>query len=252
MFEQARYIQNSFAFNFAKRSDIRRKSNEFEDVLKEKLEGHYGQPQVISVPDELDPEIPRLIFSSRHGFSQIIVSQISITLNVTYSPDWQIDIEKGREYLLQRINVLYEALPLVDINRPYFAGLSTRARLSSTADDKSILKYISQLFLKDSHEEKTHDIELKLTSVYAKRFFSNITVRNYRIWKFGEPQQGMLRLAGNEASLRGIEVLGDFNDRYAFNENRDYYSNSSIIGEIIDGGLAEIDKVIEKVGEAPA
>jgi hypothetical protein len=252
MFEQTKYIQNSFAINFARRLDIRRKSNEFEDVLKEKLEGHYGQPQVISVPDELDPEIPRLIFSSRHGFSQIIVSQISITLNVTYSPDWQLGIENGREYLLKRINVLYEALPLVDINRPYFAGLSTRVRLSSTADDRSILKYISQLFLKDSHEEKTHDIELKLTSVYNKLFFSNITIRNYRIWKFAEPQQGIIRMAENEASLRGIEVLGDFNDRYAFNEQRDYYSDSSVFGGIIGGGLAEIDRVIKKVRGASA
>lgn len=252
MFEQVRYIQNSFSINFARRSDIRRKANDFEDALKEKLEGHYGQPQVISVPDELDPEIPRLIFSSRYGFSQIIVSQISVTLNVTYSPDWQIAIEKGREYLLQRINVLYEALPLVSITQPYFVGLTTRARLSSMADDSSILRHISQLFLRDSQTENLYDIELKLTSVHDKRFFSNITIHNYRIWQFAEPQQGIVRLSGNKANARGIEFIGDFNDRYAFNENPDYFSESSIAVEIIDHGLVEINKVIRKVGEASA
>jgi hypothetical protein len=120
------------------------------------------------------------------------------------------------------------------------------------ADDSSILRHISQLFLRDSQTEKSHDIELKLTGVHDKRFFSNITIRNYRTWQFAEPQQGIVRLSGNKANARGIEVIGDFNDRYAFNENPDYFSESSIAGEIIDGGLAEMDEVIRKVGETSA
>lgn len=89
MFESIKYIQSSFSVSFSRQLQIRRSANTFEDFLKSHFSGHYGQPQVISVPDELDSEIPRIIFGSRHGFSQVIVSQINMTLNVTYSPDWQ-------------------------------------------------------------------------------------------------------------------------------------------------------------------
>jgi hypothetical protein len=46
MFEEARYIQNSFSITFKRDSQIRRKANLFEDLLKEKFEfrGVPGTP----------------------------------------------------------------------------------------------------------------------------------------------------------------------------------------------------------------
>ena len=96
MLETARYIQNSYSVTFPRQHDVRRKANKVEDFLQTHLAGHYKQPMVIAVPDEVDPEIPRLMFGSRHGFSQLILSQVGLTLHVTYSPDWQVDVSKGR------------------------------------------------------------------------------------------------------------------------------------------------------------
>jgi len=82
MFDKAKYIQNGFNISFSRQPEIRRRANDFEDRLK----GLYFQPHIVPVPDDLDPEVPRMLFGSEHGFSQIIVSQISLVLNVTYSP----------------------------------------------------------------------------------------------------------------------------------------------------------------------
>jgi len=252
MFEKARYIQNSFNITFPRRIDIRRKANDFEDTLRGSLEGHYSQPQVIPVPDELDPEIPRLIFGSKHGFSQIVITQANLALNVVYSPDWQMDISRGRHYLLERVPILFKLLDILDGVSPHFCGLITKVHLHSQEEDAAILSHLVKLFLKKIEVRKTYDIEFKITAVFLERFFSNLTIRNYREWRFAEPQQGIARLSRNSLAIKGIEIDGDFNDRFAFNEDSKYLSNAGVASEIIHNGFGEMEKMIERVGgESP-
>lgn len=247
MFEQARYIQNSFTVTFARQPDVRRKANHFEDLLRGQLQGHYGQPQVIPVPDELDPEIPRLIFGSRHGFSQIIISQISATLNVVYSPDWQIETSKGREYLLERTKTLFSLLEVLDDMKPYFSGLITRARLATSREDKYVLDHLNKYFLKYPPEAGMHDLMVNITAVRDGRFYSNMAVQNYRLWKSVNALPGLPRLSRLKASERGIEVTGDFNDRYTFNEQDGYFSSHALACEIINGGFEEAKRTVDKI-----
>src|SRR4051794_20050190 len=98
IFSTPRYVQNSFSVIFPRQLDIRRRANDFEN----KLSGNYGQPQIFPMPDELEPEAPRIIFNSSHSYSQIVISQISITMNVNYSPEWQVNADLRRNYLLER------------------------------------------------------------------------------------------------------------------------------------------------------
>lgn len=242
MFEEPRYIGNSFNVTFSRQPAIRRMANDFED----KLEGQYFQPQIIPVPDDLDPNVPRMIFGSRHGFSQIIVSQINLLLSVTYSPDWQLDISKGREYLLDRVSILFRLLDILEGAELCFCGLTTLVRLPSKTDADRIFGDMTELCMRDWDIQDLHDIQIKTTAVISKLFFSNITLRNYRIWKHGENQE-ILRLPLEKTMEQGIEIEGDFNDRYNFNEDPGYSSSQDITGEIIDKGLAEIRRAISKV-----
>lgn len=244
MFSKPRYIQNSFNVVFPRQRTIRRIANDFEDRLRER----YFQPQIISIPDELDPEFPRMIFGSEHGFSQIIVSQVSFVLNVTYSPDWQTDISKGKEYLNERIAILFSLLDLLDEAKPFFCGLSTKIHLASTEDDKAILTQIAKTFFKNKDVKNISEIQFKRTEVVSDRFFSNITINNYRTWKIDGGQQGILSLSSKEASERGIEIVGDFNDRYNFNEDKKYRSEMDVAKKVIDGGLREVKKVADMLG----
>jgi len=249
MFEAPRYVQNSFSITFSRRHDIRRRANDFEDFLQTHLAGHYRQPMVIPMPDEMDPEVPRLIFGSIHGFSQIIVSQIALTLNVTYSPDWQFEISQGRQYLLERAPVLFALLSILDDVKPFFSGLTTRVHLPTSADDGAILQHLQSLRSAPEPTAHLHDITVKVTTMHNDRFYSNMTVQNYRRWKIQEATPQLERLARSQASERGIEIIGDFNDRYAFNEKADYFSTPDIVQEIIDGGFIEMARRIDSVRE---
>lgn len=243
MFDEAKYVQNSFNLVFPRQPEIRRKANDFEDSLR----GRYVQPQIIAVPDELDPEVPRIIFGSQHGFSQVIISQVNLVLNVTYSPDWQTDISKGRQYLLERTSVLYDLLEVLGEVRPLFCGLTTRARLRTSQREAAVLKALADLFMKSLPKPRPFDIEVKTVTAHSGRFFSNMMVRNYCKWNMDARQIAVPRFPRGQCSERGIEVIGDFNDRYAYNEHTDYHSSREVAPKVIEGGLREMKTMIEKI-----
>lgn len=242
MFEQPRYMQSSFSILFPRQKEIRRRANDFEDRLKQQ----YFQPQIIPVPDDLDPEVPRIIFGSEHGFSQIIISQISIVLHASYSPDWQVDISKGKKYLLDRIPMMFDLLTLLNEMKSYFCGLTTRVNLVSRQSDANILDRLASIFLKEK-ENDINEFQMKTTRVIGNRFYSNVTVQNYHLWKLEELLQGVVRLPQKEASEWGIRIIGDFNDRFSFNEKAGYFSSMDCAKEIIENGLVEVEKAFFRI-----
>ncbi len=248
MFKQAQYIRNSFSINFQRYQHIRRKAIEFEDLLNEKLAGHYSQPQVVSVPDELDPEVPRLIFSSKHGYSQIIISQISMSLNVVYSPDWQTDISKGRDYLLERSKALYLLLGNLKDIQICYSGLTTSVHISTDANNDEILNHLYKCFGLEMKDDNIHDIQLKVTTVDDDKYYNNITISNFRAWNVSEETQNIVRYSNNKIAYRGLEISADFNDRHSYNENDNYNSDPAIIEDIINKGLEHVNTTIERVG----
>lgn len=242
MFEEAKYIKCSFSIIFERQPDIRRHANDFEDMLK----GRYFQPQIVPVPDDLDSEVPRMIFGSEHGYSQIIVSQVNLTLNVTFSPDWQVDIKKGKNYLKERVPILFELLALLKDSRPHFCGLTTRVNLPAKTDDSIVLSHLSHKFLKNENRNNVYDVFFKTTCIIDDKFFCNNQIQNYRLWNIPE-QQEIKRLSRSKAIERGIQIVEDFNDRYIFNEQNDYVSTPDIANTIIEKGFIEIEKIIHIV-----
>jgi len=243
MFEYPKYIRNSYGISFVRQLSIRRYANQFEDLLK----GNYSQPHIISVPDDLNPEVPRMIFDSQHGFSQIIISQINVTLNVTYSPDWQENISNGKNYLLNRIPTLFDLLEKLEDTKPCFSGIVTLVHLPVLGNESTFIDYLSKLSLGQRDISNLYDVHLKTAEVYSNRFFSNLTIKNYRLWKFDAGPQVLPRLSHKKVFEQGIEIIGDFNDRYMYNENSSYFTDPGAVEEIITTGLEEVHKTIEKV-----
>lgn len=243
MFEQPRYIQNNFSVVFPRVIDIRRKAFD----LEEKLKNEYVQPQIISIPDELEPQLPRIVFDSRSGYSQIFVSQISISLNVTYSPDFQLDPQKRLDYLRQRVPILFTLFELLEDITPYFSGLSTVVHLPSVLDNQRVLAYLADVFLKTPPPKGVHDLQIKITNIIEQRFFNNITAENYRIWSPEVLKPGVVQLSQASVKEQGISITSDLNDRYAFNEDGSYRTSRDLTNKIIELAYQEIDTILHMV-----
>ena len=238
MFEKPRYIQSSFSVVFPRQITIRRRSNDFENILQSK----YGQPQIINVQDDTAPEIPRIIFMSK--FNQIAISQVNITLNVTFSQDWQNDIMKGRNHLQKHMPFVFKLLNTIQGVEPYFCGFTTVVHMRSDMDDDSILRYISEKLLKKMPIDKLHDVEIKNTKIISDHFFSNITIGNYRLLQLDA--ENVTPIPDRNAIDRGVQILGDFNDRYAFNEAENYHSSKEVAVDIINNGVSALEHEIEE------
>ena len=244
MFEPARLIQSSFSLFFECRPTIRRELNRLEDLFR----GHYTPPQVLGVPDELDPEIPRVLFGSRHGFSQIVVSEISLTLNVSYSPDWQRDWAKPRPYIEERIPLLFEAAQPLSPEGPLFCGLVNRAQLLMGPSGEESLGVLNRTLLGREPETELFDVELREVTVKDDKFFRNISRQTFRGWRLDAPAEPPVSLARAAAVQRGIQLLVDFNDRFAFNERPGYRSSRAAAAEILTGGFFEVGNQIRRLG----
>lgn len=228
MISEMLFTESNFNVIFERQLKIRRRVNEFEDALQE----NYFQPKIIPIPDEIDPEIPRIAFDSKHGFSKIKISEISASLKVTYSEDWQKNSNKCQNYLNERIPILLDLLKKLSIN-PLYVGLETIVQIP--CDDEEALKIIFKKYLKPekvSNFQNSHDVVIKLTTVEEGMFYKNIQIRNYRIWK-SLNKETFPRLPRNGANSSGILISLDLNDRYLFNEKEGYSFDNETFPKLI-------------------
>lgn len=239
------YVQNSFSVIFPRQLDIRRKLVDFENILSDE----YGQPQSISLPDELDADIPRAIFPSKGGHSQITVTQINIVLTVNYSPDWQVDDDLRKKYLLSRANTVFDLVERIQPKskpvKPLFCGLVTVARIPF-AEQSNIISYLCQL-LKVDNPTNIHDLNRRVARIEKKKYFNNIVIENYRTWDIVGVPQGPLNLKPKDAKEHGIQISGDYNDRYAYQERSSYFTKKNEMFKVIEQGLEAVTQAVNEV-----
>lgn len=232
------FISNSFSVSFPFQEKIRREANLIEDALKQ----DYPSIQILPVPDNMDPRVPRIILDSAHGFSQIAISQTNISLNINqYSEEYQLDINKGKQYLEARIDAIFKVLDIAKIKKPYFAGLTTQIHVNSPKKNNELINRIARCFNMTLNDRNLHELDIKKVNIMEDSFFSNVRVHNFKSWELLESSHEQPRLATKNATTHGIEIIGDFNDRHSFNENPKYFTSLKAAKNILDKGLTEID-----------
>ncbi len=224
---------------------MRQYASKFEDLLKTE----YSVPQVTSIPDEADPNIPRIIFGSTHGFSQIIISQISIRFGVMYDEQMMHDRTKIADYLKGKVptvfRIISEVLP--PKAQPIFAGLATKTLV--TAQDttsEGIVTHLRNRLGGFDYIDNIFDLQRKVTTVVDEKYFSNITIANYRLWGMDEPSTTPA-LSDENLLEMGIDIEGDFNDRYSYNRDSGYRTNPTVANTLIDRGLGVIQDQLDSL-----
>ena len=170
-------VQHSVTLTYPRQTGIRRRVNEVEDVLTKAFPTGYSFPQIVPVPEEIDPEVPRLLFGSSHGFNQILVSQIAVMLSVTYSPDWQETPGRGVQYAKERLPVLHDIVGVVAPGaRPAFTGISTTLRIPSASNEASI-RSVAGLFARDVYEGEVNELAVRWSKNVRRDYFCNLNVQ---------------------------------------------------------------------------
>ena len=244
------FVGNTFGITFEYKKEIRRCANDIEDSLKRvasSLGGGYNVPIVTPIPDEVDPNAPRLIFNSLHGFSQIVFNQTGVTLNVSYSDDYMIADSAGlrKDYLYIRMCILHKILEEIGCV-VLFSGIVSRVLILTEDNENELLGFLSSFIPEKYRTDLPYESMFRKAEILENKFFNIFQVSSYREIPAGQNPFLVPRLPAINSVKRGIELVHDINDRYSYNENKDYFTSLEVSENILERSEGIIQQFLGK------
>lgn len=243
-------VQHSLSLSLKKNPAIRRKVNDIEDLVKARSEGRFAMPQVIPVPDDLDPSVPRLIFVSKAGFSQLLISQIGVVFNVRYSPDWGSTPKKCEDYLRSKVELLFKIAEVgwEEFAKPLFSGVTTTFRIP-TKDQQDAVSRLAPSFSNAAMlAAQANELSYRWSLNVGELYYDNIAISSQVNLKAqaSANADGIPRFSAENIEAYGIEVAGDYNDRLAYNTNEHYRTSIEIMQHMIGEGCRKASDFAQK------
>ena len=197
--------------------EVRRQANDIEDMFKE----YYNQPTVISIPDEVEPLIPRISIISKYGHSQINFSQIGVDFNVNFDDEYKYDYTKCEKYIDFRLRLINEYLKKSNIDTLYYIGMNSGIRFASE-DGFNEVDEIKSMYLKNMKIDNLYDYTEKITLLENEEYYHNISIGNYRDFTgniINSSNPAIVCFEKAEVSQKGLLVNIDINNRYKYTMN---------------------------------
>ena len=218
-------ISNSINLVFPTINNMRVFLFEFEKKFHE-----FSTPfTLIPVPDGTPPEIPRITATSKHGHSNLIITQQTAQIFTNYDDAYSGDASLCWQYFEDKAKQLVEGIKTILNHSFYFAGLSTIVYFDTKEDPVNLIK---ERFLRIK-SKTPFDISTRLSYDIDDVFYVNMEIQNARTYEgiqIGNP----LSLIGMHELSSFIQVTLDVNDRHAFNTKPDYLSDETKIDEIFE------------------
>jgi hypothetical protein len=241
MFEDCYVAQAILTSVIPRRTDIRRYVLQFEERLQER----FLPPHLLPFPDELEPEVPRILFGTKDGAGQLVISQVSLSVQNHYPREQGRQLAHVEGDLRESLPVIFELLELIPEVRPKFVGISLVLNLPSRGDEQELLEFLCNRSGAAVERQGLHDMELKTVRVLEGSFFANILIRNFRAFKMEFSPQGVAPMPREEAIEKGLQVVLDCNDRYSFNERRGYESSEEMGIKVLDLAIHQAQEAVK-------
>ena len=239
-------IKNStITFWFQKKNNPKVYVDKLNSILKE----HFFEFNILAVPANIDPVIPRLTAVSNSDHSNIQISLINAKLLTNFDDHYSENIDLCIDYLKNRALKLYEALMSCNINIVYsaiFINLEER-------DDYAVEK-IRTHFLKMDENKKINEIGIRLTDIVDDKFYRIVSFNNSKQVKIekvfkGDNDEIVFPLISlNDASEieNYLNVSLEFNDRLLFNLDSNYSTNEDELVKLFDLITEQLRKEMQR------
>lgn len=208
--------------------DCRKKFIDSENALSE-----FFQPaNILSVPDQFNADIPRMIIATKNNHSMLNISLIGATLTTNFDGDFVDNWKHCEAYLEARMNAVYNLVDRMTNKDEVYTGLITR--LEYTPTDDSAVGILKKIMLRQEGKKlgNPYDISCKLTYIYKDQYFINVSLENVREYKAE-------KIGGSKALLTetGNSVIGitlDINDRYLANSMKEYRTSKDTFSNLLN------------------
>lgn len=218
----------SITVNYKKIEGIKKVYYNNEDILKD----FFNEAAVLPVPDDAPAEIPRIIIKTLNEHAQLNISPIATTFEVHYDAGFEKEWDVCANYLVERMSKVFEFLNLLTENTYEYVGLVSTILYDEVKEKGA--ERLSRNLLNSQKIGNIYDINIKYTFVENENVFVNIMLQNARLFKPEVDGNKAGALGVNEQIAESIGAIVDINDRYGFNTNVDYKSNSSMLNNLIE------------------
>lgn len=204
------FVQAQFSLKYQPQIKIRRSVNEIEDYLQ----GHYGAPQTVPIPDDFAADAPRIILNSHNGHSQISFSQISVDFAANFDGEYRMNFDLTRQYFLERIGILKKLLEKIGICDYYFAGITYNMHLNT--DPRDNISYMRQILGLDECQN-IYEANRRIATTIDYQFFVNEQIGTYKEYQNkGVSIPNLMDFTNSKLVDEGISLSLDINDRYEY------------------------------------
>ena len=221
--------------------EYRKKFANAEDILRQ----YFMPSTILPIPEQVQDEVPRIIAQSKNGHSVLNIALSVASFITNYNDSFVSDWNKCKTYLEQRCSDIYRTIDSMTENNNTFVGLITNVEIDDL--DKDGLETLKQSLCSDEvlRMGQLYDLSCKLTYVYHKRYYINITLQNLREFSTQQNNNGRAYIVGERKHIVSASI--DINDRYAANHDMDYRSKKEAFDDILHITSNIIDNKLENL-----
>ncbi|MBR0403427.1 hypothetical protein IJI55_02670 [Candidatus Saccharibacteria bacterium] len=225
------FIKSQFSVTFDRKETIKRMANDIEDNFK----AHFQNVQILPIPDEFAPDAPRVILASKHGHSQIALSQIAAVFNVQYDNNFFHDAQAVKDYIAERFEEVSNTLPRIGITSYLYSGVVHCLKL--TEDNNPPVDTISKCVNPSvpAHEGDIYDASWMRAVKFNNSFFINEqlgVIKKYE--RHGNTVPELEHFNDNKLLEEAMMLTIDTNNRARYLESGTSYGVDDLISQFTD------------------
>lgn len=221
--------------------EYRKKFANSEDILQP----YFMPSTILPIPEQVQDEVPRIIAQTKNGHSVLNIALSVSSFTTNYNGEFVTDWNKCKEYLAQRCSGIYKMIDHMTENNNMFVGLITNVEIDDL--DGTGLEILKKSLFGEKKEkmDKLYDLSCKLTYVYKKQYYINVTLQNLRKFSAQQDRNGRTYITGEQKHTVSASI--DINDRYAANNDVNYKSQKEAFDEILQITSNIIDSKLENL-----
>jgi hypothetical protein len=206
-------------------SEIRKRVVACEDAL---LSGGFLAYEILPIPDNAPPDIPRVTISTKHGHSMLQISLTGATFQTAYDNNFNTNWSSCYKYLERRVEQVYDAIKHISPEQISTQGFVAQIIMDNLCDDPiallrnkiSIVDYKSTLW----------DLGGYATIVKQDKYYVTLQLANARMIAASYPTV----MASAHSDYHNCLIINvEVNDRKLSNDNYRYDSKKETANELL-------------------
>lgn len=228
------FRESQLFFLFERNKNIRKNAFLFEDILRNDFIVPFLK--ISNISDEDNPDIVRLQTISLNKFSNLSITQNKLLLQTSYSSEFQVDLDKIKNYLLAKSKIFREILSNEQLQ---FFGIVFLFDIELKQEE--IVDFLKERTGTNIIGEDTIDFSYSYAKKYQENYFINATIGKFSYLKGEIIQDNNGKVQEeNLENLTGVAINLDFNNKLGF------LNKKSIVFDDINNFLDVIFRLLEQ------